>query len=64
MIYYYHIVSFDFVKAFDNKVPHHLLLHNKLRVYRFHENVIKWIEGWLLKRASVVIVNGVSSRSF
>ena len=58
----YHIVSFDFDKAFD-KVPHHLLLH-KLNVYRFHENAIKWIEGWLLERASVVTVNGMSSRSF
>ena len=58
----YHIVSFDFAKAFD-KVPHHLLLY-KLNVYRFHESVIKWIEGWLLERASVVMVNGMSSRSF
>lgn len=58
----YHLISFDFAKAFD-KVPHHLLLH-KLRTYMFHDSVVDWIECWLLDRTSVVKVNGICSQSF
>ena len=58
----YHIVSFDFAKAFD-KVPHQLLIH-KLKAYRFDTGTLKWIEAWLRNRASVVQVNGYTSHNF
>ena len=58
----YHIISFDFAKAFD-KVPHNLLIH-KLKGFEFHESIIKWIEQWLSERTSVVSVNNKSSSSF
>lgn len=58
----YHLVSFDFAKAFD-KVPHHLLI-NKLMAYRFNENIVEWIEMWLMNRTSSVTVNGIRSGTF
>lgn len=56
----YHIISFDFSKAFD-KVPHELLLY-KLKFYRFNSNCILWIKNWLLHRTSAVTVNGLKSQ--
>lgn len=58
----YHIISFDFTKAFD-RVPHRLLLH-KLLSYRFNTPCINWIKSWLSGRSSSVVVNGVESREF
>ena len=58
----YHIVSFDFSKAFD-KVPHSRLIH-KLKSYKFSSRVIGWIEDWLKGRTSSVVVNGAYSKSF
>lgn len=58
----YHIVSFDFAKAFD-KVPHNLLVH-KLRAYCFDEVIVGWVEEWLRGRESVVKVNGQFSSGF
>ena len=58
----YHLISFDFAKAFD-KVPHHLLVH-KIKAYKFDERVIRWIELWLQKRTSRVEVNNTRSHAF
>jgi hypothetical protein len=58
----YHIVSFDFKKAFD-RVPHSLLIH-KLKKYRFSKQCIQWIQQWLSDRKSVVFANGTSSKCF
>ena len=58
----YHLISFDFSKAFD-RVPHNLLLH-KLRNYNFDVNCVSWIEDWLMDRTSVVSVNGEHSKEF
>lgn len=58
----YHIVSFDFSKAFD-RVPHDLLLY-KLSKYNFHPICIKWIADWLKDRCSVVSANGHHSKEF
>ena len=57
----YHLVSFDFSKAFD-KVPHKLLIH-KLTKYKFNKQVIDWIGNWLDSRTSRVVVNGKSSEN-
>ena len=51
----YHMISFDFSKAFD-KVPHNLLIH-KLTEYKFNNNIVAWIKEWLNKRTSIVTVN-------
>lgn len=58
----YHLVSFDFSKAFD-KVPHSKLIH-KLRQYKFNDNVICWIKNWLSDRTFSVKVNNFESDSF
>ena len=58
----YHIISFDFSKAFD-KVPHDLLLL-KLRNYKFNRCICDWIENWLKNRVSVVAANGQRSEEF
>ena len=58
----YHIVSFDFAKAFD-KVPHDLLLL-KLRAYKIDKQACDWIESWLTNRVSVVSANGQRSDEF
>ena len=58
----YHLISFDFSKAFD-RVPHNLLLH-KLRSYNFDVNCVNWIQDWLRDRTSVVSVNGEHSKEF
>jgi len=55
----YHLVSFDFSKAFD-KVPHNLLIH-KLNKYKFNMKSVRWIEEWLKERTSKVTVNGLIS---
>ena len=58
----YHIVSFDFSKAFD-RVPHNLLLF-KLRKYNFDERCVSWVQDWLRNRVSRVTVNGHLSKEF
>ena len=58
----YHMVSFDFAKAFD-KVPHKLLVY-KLQKYRFSNQIVLWVEEWLRDRTSVVSVNGMTSAEF
>lgn len=58
----YHIISFDFSKAFD-RVPHDLLLL-KLAAYRFHPLCLDWIRDWLRDRVSVVAANGLTSKEF
>jgi hypothetical protein len=58
----FHLVSFDFSKAFD-VVLHNLLIY-KLRKYCFDDCVVRWIEEWLRDRASVVKVNGQTSSRF
>ena len=58
----YHIISFDFSKAFD-KVPHKLLLH-KLISLRFNDKCVSWIADWLTNRTSTVSVNGKTSTEF
>lgn len=58
----YHLVSFDFAKAFD-KVPHHLLIH-KIKSYKFDVKVINWIEIWLSDRNARVEVNNTRSQTF
>ena len=58
----YHIISFDFSKAFD-RVPHDLLLL-KLSAYKFHPMCIDWIKDWLTDRVSVVSANGLRSKEF
>lgn len=55
----YHLVSFDFSKAFD-KVPHRKLIL-KLRYYCFNHKLISWIENWLNERKSFVSINGKQS---
>lgn len=55
----YHIVSFDFAKAFD-KVPHDLLIY-KIRKYKFSNQIVEWLKAWLDERTTVVAVNGVVS---
>ena len=49
----------DYMKAFD-KVSHRRLVH-KLKIYRFGEKYIKWIENFLSDRKQRVIVNGSAS---
>jgi hypothetical protein len=58
----FHLVSFDFAKAFD-KVPHGLLIY-KLSRYGFGRRIVGWIEEWLQGRKSVVTVNGLRSAEF
>ena len=58
----YHLISFDFSKAFD-RVPHSLLLE-KLKWYNFDPKCIQWIKNWLLDRTSVVSVNDGTSCEF
>ena len=58
----YHLVSFDFAKAF-NKVPHHFLIH-KIKFYKFDEKVVNWIEIWLSDRNARVEVNNTRSQTF
>ena len=58
----YHIVSFDFTKAFD-RVPHDLLVY-KLRKYNFDQSCVMWIENWLKDRVSLVSANGHLSKEF
>ena len=58
----YHIVSFDFSKAFD-RVPHDLLIH-KLKRYNISNACINWISNWLHGRTSVVQTNGLRSKGF
>ena len=58
----YHIISFDFTKAFD-KVQHNLLIH-KLQKLNINENCVNWITDWLHERTSCVAVNGLVSRKF
>ena len=58
----YHLVSFDFAKAFD-KVPHKLLIH-KLSRLKFSTQITGWVEEWLRGRTSVVTVNGLVSAVF
>jgi hypothetical protein len=58
----YHLVSFDFAKAFD-KVPHNLLVH-KLKAYKFSSQVVNWVEEWLRDRTSVVTINDQVSHQF
>ena len=52
-------IYLDFAKAFD-KVDHQLLIQ-KLRLYGFHEQLIKWLESFLSNRSQHVVVNGFSS---
>ena len=58
----YHIISFDFTKAFD-RVPHDLLIR-KLAMYKFHPICVDWIQDWLKDRVSVVSANGLVSKEF
>lgn len=58
----YHIISFDFSKAFD-KVQHNLLIH-KLNRLNFNTKCVNWISDWLTNRTSYVSVNGLTSKSF
>lgn len=58
----YHIVSFDFSKAFD-MVSHKLIIY-KLKCLRFNDNCVQWISDWLHRRSSIVSVNGDVSYSF
>ena len=58
----YHIVSFDFSKAFD-RVPHDLLIH-KLKYYNVSDVCTEWISNWLQDRTSVVQTNGQRSDGF
>ena len=55
----YHIISFDFSKAFD-RVPHNLLL-DKLKTFNIDKTCIEWIANWLRGRTSVVLTNGQRS---
>lgn len=58
----FHLVSFDFAKAFD-KVPHGRLIH-KLEHFNFNNRTILWIKNWLHERVSAVTVNGLRSKWF
>ena len=58
----YHVISFDFTKAFD-RVPHELLIH-KLTKYKFDSRCVAWIKDWLHGRVSAVTANGQLSREF
>lgn len=58
----YHMISFDFSKAFD-KVPHQLLIH-KLKYYKINPMCINWIENWLCDRSFIVKTGGLSSKEF
>jgi len=53
------VIYTDFEKAFD-KVPHKRLL-SKLRSYQVDENIIKWIEAFLICRKQRVAINGIYS---
>ena len=53
-------IYLDYAKAFD-KVDHKLLLE-KLRIYGFHSQLIKWISSFLEDRTQTVIVNGKQSK--
>ena len=50
------VVYLDFQKAFD-KVPHQRLLL-KLKAHGIGNDVINWIEEWLIHRRQRVIVDG------
>ena len=49
----------DYMKAFD-KVSHRHLLH-KLKIYKFGDIYIKWIQSFLSNRRQKVLVNGSES---
>ncbi len=52
-------IYLDFAKAFD-KVDHDLLL-KKLRRYGFPDQLLSWIESFLVGRTQCVVIEGVSS---
>ena len=49
---------FDLSKAFD-KVPHHIILINKLAELRVNPFLINWIHSYLSGRNQVVVLDGV-----
>ena len=53
------VIYLDFMKAFD-KVPHQRLL-GKLKTYGIDENIVNWMEDFLVGRKQRVCVNGVYS---
>ena len=56
-----HAAILDFSKAFD-KVPHQRLLR-KLEYYGIRENLLKWLESFLIGRTQLVICHGSQSKS-
>ena len=54
-----HAAILDFSKAFD-KVPHQRLLR-KLEYYGIRENLLKWLESFLIGRTQSVICDGSRS---
>ena len=50
------IIYLDFKKAFD-KVPHQRLLL-KIKAYGIGNEMINWIEKWLIDRRQRVVVDG------
>ena len=54
-------VFFDMKKAFD-LVDHEILL-DKLNIYNFHENYIKWLKSYLSERIQQVEYNNIKSSS-
>jgi len=53
------IIYFDFAKAF-NSVPHTCLL-TKLKSYGLTENLLRWLESYLVGRKQIVVINGETS---
>ena len=52
-------IYLDFSKAFD-KVPHQRLLA-KLKSHKISDNVLTWIEHWLMDRKQRTVINGEAS---
>ena len=52
-------IYLDFSKAFD-KVPHKRLLA-KLKSHKISDNVLTWIEHWLIDRKQRTVINGEAS---
>ena len=53
------IVYMDFAKAFDS-VPHKMLIE-KLKMYGFGGNILKWFKSYLENRTQRVVISGISS---
>jgi len=53
------IIYFDFAKAF-NSVPDTRLL-TKLKLYGLTENLLRWLESYLVGRKQRVVINGETS---